>query len=278
MDINQFEKEDAQIVAMKNILLKKMKRIPLRQQKIFYLVISQLNYSKKNVLEVNLLKKDVFEYLGITNCKDRYKWCKEDLISLMTKTLIEFKRGEKFSSGFLFYNVSFDGNYYSIKINETYSKLIEELDNEYTRLLLKDVVTFKTNYALLYYQYFMMNSNISIWKPTTKDLKDMLGLDINSYCRKDGKFDRPNFEKRCIISPINEINKTSKTLNITWHKVKNGRLVIGYDFIINRKDVNDCTNEAIKRLNKKIENEKEDARRNQSIKPSYYKWWEKNLD
>ena len=45
---------------------------------------------------------------------------------------------------------------------------------------------------------------------TTKQLKEIFGLSKDDYCKKDGKFNRTEFEKKTIEVAIKEINQNTR--------------------------------------------------------------------
>jgi hypothetical protein len=79
---------------------------------------------------------------------------------------------------------------------------------------------------------------------TTKQIKDFLGLTVDSYMRKSGGFDRTNFEKKCITKPLEDLNGSEQVRvfpyisnefkTVMFKKVKDGNTnydgVMGYSF------------------------------------------------
>ena len=64
---------------------------------------------------------------------------------------------------------------------------------------------------------------------TTKQLKEMFGLSKDDYCKKDGKFNRTEFEKKTIEVAIKEINQNTR-MKVEYKKNKIKNRVANYQF------------------------------------------------
>ena len=137
--------------------------------------------------------------------------------------------------------------------NDYYLPLVQQLANNFVRLLDDDVVSFDSKFSMMLYQNLMKDK----WKLTnidylgidysTRRLKMIFGLSIDDYVQ-NGRFNRADFERRTINRAVKEINEKSKCIkNLTYKKVKKGSRVqyylFSYHYIDPQKVVEDARND-----------------------------------
>lgn len=232
-----------QVIAMSNILAEKSTRFSVMQQKLFYVCIASLKHGINTRNEVEINKQELFNCLGIEKETGRYTRIKGEFEQLAHNSFVEFDTTDGFSQGFLIYNIRLSKNTFFVKFNDYYLPLVQELANNYVRLLDDDVISFSSKFSMMLYQNLMKDK----WKLTnvdhlgidysTKQLKMMFGLSKSDYMRKNDSFNRSEFEKKTINKAVDEINKKSKCIkNLTYRKVKKGSRIQYYLFTYNYID------------------------------------------
>lgn len=242
-----------QVIAMSNILAEKSTRFSVLQQKLFYVCLASLKQGINSRNEVEINKLELFNCLGIEKETGRYTRIKGEFEQLAHNSFVQFDTTDGFCQGFLICNIRLSRNTFFVQFNDYYLPLVQELANNYVRLLDDDVISFNSKYSMMLYQNLMKDK----WKLTnvdylgidysTRKLKMMFGLSIDDYMRND-HFDRYNFERRTINPAVKEINEKSKCIkNLTYRKVKKGSRIqyylFSYHYIDPQKVVEDARND-----------------------------------
>lgn len=242
-----------QVIAMSNVLAEKSTRFPVVQQKLFYICLAALKQGINSRNEVGINKKELFNYLDIEKETKRYTRIKGEFEQLAHNSFVKFDTTDGFCQGFLICNIRLAKNTFYVQFNDYYLPLVQELANNYVRLLDDDVISFNSKFSMMLYQNLMKDK----WKLTnvdylgidysTRKLKMMFGLSIDDYMR-DGHFDRYNFERKTINKAVKEINEKSKCIkNLTYRKVKKGSRIqyylFSYHYIDPQKVVEDAQND-----------------------------------
>lgn len=231
-----------QVIAMSNILAEKSTRFSVVQQKLFYICLASLKQGINSKNEVGINKKELFNFLDIEKETKRYTRIKGEFEQLAHNSFVKFDTTDGFCQGFLICNIRLAKNTFYVQFNDYYLPLVQELANNYVRLLDDDVISFNSKFSMMLYQNLMKDK----WKLTnidhlgidysTRQLKMMFGLSIDDYMRND-HFDRYNFERKTINKAVDEINKKSKCIkNLTYRKVKKGSRIQYYLFTYNYID------------------------------------------
>lgn len=242
-----------QVIAMSNVLAEKSTRFPVVQQKLFYICLASLKQGINSRNEVGINKKELFNCLDIEKETKRYTRIKGEFEQLAHNSFVKFDTTDGFCQGFLICNIRLAKNTFYVQFNDYYLPLVQELANNYVRLLDDDVISFNSKFSMMLYQNLMKDK----WKLTnvdylgidysTRKLKMMFGLSIDDYMR-DGHFDRYNFERKTINKAVKEINEKSKCIkNLAYRKVKKGSRIqyylFSYHYIDPQKVVEDARDE-----------------------------------
>ena len=243
-----------QVIKMSNTLAEKSTHFSVVQQKLFYISLAALKNGTNSDNEVIIDKKDLFDYLGLAQDTSRWTTLRYQLKKLRYNSEIEFSDGDHFDDGQLITGARSCKDGVHIRFDPYYLPLIQELANNYVRLLDDDVVSFCSKYSMMLYQNLLKDK----WKLTnvdylgidysTRQLKMMFGLSKDDYVKKDGHFNRTTFENRTIDIAVKDINEKSKCIqNLRYEKVKKGNRVQYYLFTFNYTDpqkvVEDARNE-----------------------------------
>lgn len=226
-----------QIIAMSNTLAEKSTQFNAVQQKLFYVSLAALKHGKNSNNEVTIDKKELIEYLGFENDTSKYTRLRYQFKKLMINSFVQFGTDEEFIDGVLITLTRSDRYNYYVKFNDYFTPLLEELADNYVRLLDDDVTSFDSKFSMMLYQNLLKDK----WKLTnpdffgidysTRKLKSIFGLSKDDYVRKDNHFDRYTFEHTTIDKAIKEINEKSRCIsNLSYKKLKKGNRVHAYIF------------------------------------------------
>ena len=242
-----------QVIAMSNTLAEKSTRFTIIQQKMFYVCLASLKKGVNSKNEVEINKQELFNYLNLNTDNNRWTRIRYEFKKLAHNSYIEFGTDEEFCDGFLIYSFRSTRNSIFVRFNDCYLPLVQQLANNFVRLLDDDVVSFDSKFSMMLYQNLMKDK----WKLTnvdylgidysTRRLKMIFGLSIDDYVQ-NGRFNRADFERRTINRAVKEINEKSKCIkNLTYKKVKKGSRVqyylFSYHYIDPQKVVEDARND-----------------------------------
>ena len=273
-----------QVIAMSNTLAEKSTRFSIIQQKLFYVCLASLKHGVNSKNEVEINKQELFNYLNLNTDNNRWTRIRYEFKKLAKNSYIEFGTDEDFCDGFLIYSFRSTRNSIFVRFNDYYLPLVQQLANNFVRLLDDDVVSFDSKFSMMLYQNLMKDK----WKLTnidylgidysTRRLKMIFGLSIDDYVQ-NGRFNRADFERRTINRAVKEINEKSKCIkNLTYKKVKKGSRVqyylFSYHYIDPQKVVEDARNDfrwEQLSIAEEIPTEKKPERVPDDVKD--YKWW-----
>lgn len=275
-----------QVIAMSNTLAEKSTRFSIIQQKLFYVCLASLKHGVNSKNEVEINKQELFNYLNLNTDNNRWTRIRYEFKKLAKNSYIEFGTDEDFCDGFLIYSFRSTRNSIFVRFNDYYLPLVQQLANNFVRLLDDDVVSFDSKFSMMLYQNLMKDK----WKLTnidylgidysTRRLKMIFGLSIDDYVQ-NGRFNRADFERRTINRAVKEINEKSKCIkNLTYKKVKKGSRVqyylFSYHYIDPQKVVEDARNDfrwEQLSIAEEIPTEEKPERVPDEVKN--YNWWEK---
>ena len=243
-----------QVIAMSNTLAEKSTRFTVFQQRLFYVSLASLKLNKNSTKtdeklekkernEVKINKQELFEYLSITNDNNRWTRVRNEFQKLASNSYIHFGDDKEYADGFIICGVRSTKYNIYVRFDTYFLPLVEELADNYVRLLDDDVVSFDSKFSMMLYQNLLKDK----WKLTnpdflgidysTRQLKMMFGLDKDVYVNKNGNFNRTLFERKTVNRAVKEINEKSKCINnLSYRKVKKGNRVQYYLFTFNYVD------------------------------------------
>ena len=243
-----------QVIAMSNTLAEKSTRFTVFQQRLFYVSLASLKLNKNSTKtdeklekkernEVKINKQELFEYLSITNDNNRWTRVRNEFQKLASNSYIHFGDDEEYADGFILCGVRSTKYNIYVRFDTYFLPLVEELADNYVRLLDDDVVSFDSKFSMMLYQNLLKDK----WKLknpdflgidySTRQLKMMFGLDKEVYVNKNGNFNRTLFERKTVNRAVKEINEKSKCIQkLRYEKVTKGNRVQYYLFTFNYTD------------------------------------------
>ena len=243
-----------QVIAMSNTLAEKSTRFTVFQQRLFYVSLASLKLNKNSTKtdeklekkernEVKINKQELFEYLSITNDNNRWTRVRNEFQKLASNSYIHFGDDEEYADGFILCGVRSTKYNIYVRFDTYFLPLVEELADNYVRLLDDDVVSFDSKFSMMLYQnllkdkWKLKNPDLLGIDYSTRQLKMMFGLDKEVYVNKNGNFNRTLFERKTVNRAVKEINEKSKCIQkLRYEKVKKGNRVQYYLFTFNYTD------------------------------------------
>lgn len=222
------------LVAMSRALAKTQINWSLEERKLFFMCLTKIRWNKagnNNVVELD--KKEIVDALNLKlDSNVRGYYLREAFRKLALHSEVSWtdpKDKEVWEDGFLITGRrSTKGKIY-VTINPYFMPHLENLVSRTSFLTYwtTDVYGFKSKFAMLLFEELRMRYDTryltNVRSYTTKQLKDIFGLAKEDYVRKNGSFDRSNFEKYTLDKAIEEINQTQMMSIICIGKKKNGQ-------------------------------------------------------
>lgn len=211
------------------------------EEKLFAMAISQLDFYDKNCnFSVEIRVKDVKEKLGLAEDNSLYTDLRKQYRNLKKKMTVDFDLGNEehdWIIGDLIRTVRSNKRKGSIIVTfeEELKPALQYCKIAFTRIPLDDTLSYKSRYAIILQRYLTSlyrtgkeNAQIQWFDFTTEQLKTIFGLTKDDYVKKDGKFDRWNFEKKTLQIACDEINSKSACMRIVEWEKERARGVIYY--------------------------------------------------
>lgn len=252
IDIEEYYGAPRGMFAVSKIFIRARRQMTADEYKTFVYALSKIDWSQKMPGSVEMDKKELAKILGIESdprhlSQNLYRALKDISVHSFT----EFKDEDQglYISGTVINTLILNQRNKAIMdFNPRYAKLFSELTTDYLTMWSYDIFNMSSERSISFYEQLRAHSD------TTKEchrgygvkqLKDILGVPKEgpgSYMRKQGGFDRANFEKY-IIDPICEDLAKCEMLQLLvqpdgkyYEKVKEGRKVKGYRFWWNVSD------------------------------------------
>lgn len=232
-----------QPVYYSNQLARMQTKFTLEEEKVLHVIFSRVNAFDKNEAIIRINKTPLFKALGVKG-NSKYLFYKNLFMRLIMKSyteVIDDHNGDKtlgtdITQGVVIYSVNWNDSKepVSVMINPMFMPYISQLADNYTKVSLSSVMSFKSKFSLSLYRYLCSwTDNTEELQEnaryiTTKDLKDLFGLSEDAYT-VNGKFNRSVFEKKTIDLAIKEIN-TNTDIRVEYKKIKKSGNVQSYAF------------------------------------------------
>lgn len=201
--------------------------------KLFLISLGKLLESNDNIAHIN--KVELFDKLNITD-EQRYTRFFKMLKEMRKRTEYDIVIDEDNEiSGNIISRIERNKSNYNVVFDDKMAPILKELKGHYTMYYINSILTFNSSFSISLYNYLMSWEDkkevINKRYLSTKQLKELFGLSESDYMRKDGTFDRSNFEKKTIHKAVEEIVK-SGAINIYWYKAKHRltKQVVAYVF------------------------------------------------
>lgn len=234
------------LIAVSKVFAKAVKQMNLTEWKTFVFALTQIKWMEQNKHFVRLDKKRLAELVGIEADEAHLSGdLKRAIGKLPTHSFLEMQHEDGWVSGCFINQVACYKNIVRISFTESYMPLFEELNKEknYITLWAEDLFQMRSERSILFYEDLRLhsdtrkNSNSRIY--STKELKQMFNIPKDgkgAYMKKDGHFNRTEFEKKVIYPLCEDLEKCQMIRLVLqedgrpFRKVKQHGYVMGYEF------------------------------------------------
>jgi len=212
-----------------NKLIESHFSLPLGEQRLLYAYISKISEEHLEFPDIELSVSELVEMLDIDinyavvrdRCRNLLKRfveieTEEDWIGYQWFSLVHYKKKE----GKL-----------KLRINDELKPYLLRLKKEFTRLVTKQVMQFRSVYSIRIYMLCKQYQSIGKRKLELKELRKKLGIDLGQYIKYN------DFKKRILEHAQKEINELSD-IEIEFEEIKQVRKVTEILFFINVNDKN----------------------------------------
>lgn len=229
------ESQEMYVVKSNELIQKARYNLTVQQQKLILFAISKI---KKNDLPDKVYELSIEEVCSVMGLEldeggTYYKRIKDDLIKLTSRLWVKFPDREATISWIGDAEIiPLSGTVY-IKFHEKMAPFLFELQNRYTQYQLYEVLTLKGKYSIRLYEIlrsFIMQDELREGKEkevsySVNELRELL------CC--DEVYNRWSEFERCVIrKSVDEINKCSDIIRISYDTFKRGKNVTRINFII----------------------------------------------
>ena len=223
-----------EIVAQNNLLVESPRNLNLQEQKLFLFLISKINPQKFDQnLKFRISAKEFAKALEVTDTSNSYRYIRNLVRALQRKivTLHRIEDGvETITDVALIPYAKYWSTlgYADIEINSVLHPYLLELNKEFTRYKLSNVVKLSSLYAIRLYEMLKKQEIVGKRIFSINDLRKKLNIPPNSLkLFKD-------FRVKVLEIAQREINqKTDLTIDYTFHK--EGRKFANVEFDIESK-------------------------------------------
>lgn len=239
----KFNKQYCSIVKKSNLMIRKARySLSLQQQKILCYLIAHLSENDTHETEKEFDIKTFFDFMevdaksydrvreNLKYLRDKSWWFanpdgSESTISFLSKVRTNKRNGTAY--------ITFD---------KDILPFLQQLKTQYTTYKIYYIMTMKSQYSIRLYELLKSVAGKELWYFTINELRRIF------MCEE--KYDRVNdFKKRIIEPSIEEINNKTD-LNVTYEYFTEGKKIVGIEFYISYKSVEDRLD-----VDRKIRNE-----------------------
>lgn len=227
------------LVVKDNRLIEACYRLDLAEQRLVLLAIVRAREAKQKItadtwLEVSV--KDYNDTYDLTRTTG-YKLVQTAAASLFNRyvriTLKDDATGKNSELSTRWVSACHyveDASLVRIQLASLMIPYVSNLESKFTSYQLKNVAQMTSAYAIRLFELMMQYRTIGGRYITIEDLKEYLGATGEGYARMD------NFKNKVVVPAVAQINKFTE-LNVTFENRKSGRNVIGYDFKVTDKEI-----------------------------------------
>lgn len=229
------------IYAVSNEFARLPQKMSVQAFKALGVILSKIDYTKDNRNEngeviVSCTLAEIRKACGVSSRDKNFEYYKSIISNLINSSYVEGELDGKDVMGYVIPWVEADSKAEQITFEFTLlNKLLpyfQCLYRNYTKIEIEQTKNFKSKFSMALYLNLLSWSNgedENYRLYTTKQLKEIFGLSKDDYCKKDGKFDRNNFEKYTIEVAIKEINQNTR-MKVKYKKNKIKNRVANYQF------------------------------------------------
>ena len=230
------ELQEFYVVKSNDLIQKARYNMTVQQQKLILYAISKIKRNDLPDQRYDLSIDEVCSVMGIEYDAGGtyYKRIKEDLLKLTSRIWVQFPDRSEGTVSWLAdaYIIPLSGTV-QIKFHERMSPYLFELQNRYTQYQLYEVLTLKGKYSIRLYELlrsFIMQDELREGKEkevsySVDELKSIL------FCESYKRW--VDFDRCVLRKAVDEINKTSDVIRVSYDTYKRGNRITKVNFVIN---------------------------------------------
>lgn len=210
--------------------------LPLGEQRLLYTYISKLSEEHMKFPELEISVKEFAEMLDI---EINYKVIKGQCKKLLER-VVEIETDDEWI-GFQWFSVArykHKEGRLKLKIHDELKPYLLRLKKEFTRLLTKQVMQFRSVYSIRVYMLCKQYQAVGKRLISLDELKKKLGIEIGEY-KLYG-----DFKRRVLEQALREIN-TMSDIYIEYEEIKKARKVVDILFLIHNNTFNNAKREGV---------------------------------
>lgn len=231
------------VVKKSNLMIRKARySLSLQQQKVLCYLIAHLSENDTHETEKIFDIKAFYDFMEVNNkdydkvrqalktLADKSWWIQtENCTDILVRFLNTVKTNKRSGKA-------------RIKFHEDILPYLQQLKTQYTTYKIYYIMTMKSQYSIRLYELLKSVAGKELWYFDIDELRQIF------MCEE--KYDRVNdFKKRIIEPSIEEINNKTD-LNVTYEYFTEGKKIVGIEFYISYKSVEDRLD-----VDRKIRNE-----------------------
>lgn len=229
------ELQEFYVVKSNDLIQKARYNMTVQQQKLILYAISKIKRNDSPDKRYELSIDEVCSVMGLEydTGGTYYKRIKEDLLKLTTRIWVQFPDRSEGTVSWLSdaYIMPLSGTV-EIKFHEKMTPFLFELQNRYTQYQLYEVLTLKGKYSIRLYELlrsYIMRDELQDRKEKEVDfsvdeLRDIL------FCQSYKRW--ADFDRCILKKAVEEINKTSDIIKVSYDTFKKGKTITRVNFII----------------------------------------------
>lgn len=231
--------ENKGLIAISNTLARAKDGMTMQERKLMAIYLSKIEWKNlNNSLEIWVDKSEIMRLLNSKmDSTDQSAYLRKLAQGMVRHSELHFdgEDSDEWEDMPLFTRRKSTKNMLMIEVYHGAAKLLQGLDCDYITLFLADILNFASNTdgsrAYKLYEYLRLHSDTRRMNTrviSTKEFKELFGMPKdgkNSYMRKDGTFDRSNFEKKVIEPVLKMVGECRHVVLHNYGKDKNGKVI-----------------------------------------------------
>ena len=232
-----------------NKLIEANYKLSLQEQRLIYLLTSQINNKDKDFEEYEFMIADIALKLNM-DIKSAYREIQKAVTSLISRTMtINEPDGPLHISWLASAKYHTKKGSVSLAFAPRLKPYLLQLQGEFAKLELNNLISFRSVYSMRIYELLKQYQRIKAREFNIKDLKNILGITQKSYEIYN------NFKRQVILKAEQELKESENSdIWFSFEEEKENRKVVRLRFFIHTKDRNgDIVSEQEIKEQKKIE-------------------------
>ena len=237
-----------EMIGVSKVFARAKKKMTLSEFKAFVYCLCHVRWKEAMPSDVYLDKKVLSKIIDVSdNPAHLSRNIRLSIGNLIEHSVIEFAARDRirWKKGALVTDLSLDENgVVKVSFNQNYAGIFGNLDKDFILMWSRDIFRMQAEKSVSFYEDLRLNCDTRVTNIRTftleylKKLFDMPDSGRGSYVMKDGRFNYTGFERK-VLDPICEDMKRCEMIQLVstddkpYQKIKQGRQVIGYEFIWN---------------------------------------------